>query len=368
MLTLAQTLLDLQQGYGKLHGDVKPNNVMVPDDQHTVLLDFGLARAKAHIGRDSQEVPVGGGPPYTAPEVFELGAYGPAADWYGFGATLYEVVVGEVPYYHRPEIFRLQHKMMGDPLEFPDHLPDGMVELITDLMRPMPAERPSGEQVVQRLSALIGREATPPDPTLQTRDFIGRAAEFRTLNDAFDEAASRLVVVSVEGPSGVGKTALIDAWLQRLPEPTGILTSRCALTEHLPYRTLDGTIDEISRLLMFERNGGRTPTRPTGARALQHLFPVLLRVPDFSLPNETAPNDPLEKQRKAFRGLLDTLRSLASQRRLVMWIDDAQWGDSDSMGFFRLLFGAGSRCPILLILTHRDHEAQTPSVTTSKPC
>ncbi|WP_151084526.1 protein kinase domain-containing protein [Nocardioides cynanchi] len=76
---------------GQLHRDISPNNIVVRDDGHGVLIDFGLsvARADAHS--------VVGTPWYMAPEV-ATGNWSVSADLYALGASLLHAMLGRPPF------------------------------------------------------------------------------------------------------------------------------------------------------------------------------------------------------------------------------------------------------------------------------
>jgi serine/threonine protein kinase len=88
-----------------IHGDIKPQNVLVAEGNLTVgLTDFGLARTKAQLGMSTS---TGGGLkgvgtlPYMAPELFETDNYGQrktktskTTDVYAFGITAFCILIG----------------------------------------------------------------------------------------------------------------------------------------------------------------------------------------------------------------------------------------------------------------------------------
>lgn len=80
---------------GVVHADVKSNNIMIDDEDHIVIIDFGLARAPSRM--DLQGL-IAGTPSYMAPEVITGEAPACAADIYGAGAVIFELLTGELPF------------------------------------------------------------------------------------------------------------------------------------------------------------------------------------------------------------------------------------------------------------------------------
>ncbi|WP_160050625.1 serine/threonine-protein kinase [Nocardiopsis sp. FR4] len=82
---------------GVTHRDVKPANIMLTDDDRTVLTDFGIANVDGSTALTQTGVYIGS-PEYMAPERFEGERALPASDLWSLGVTLYALLEGRSPF------------------------------------------------------------------------------------------------------------------------------------------------------------------------------------------------------------------------------------------------------------------------------
>lgn len=98
---------------GMVHRDVKPANVMLDDDDHVTLMDFGLVRA-GEMSKLTQSGTVLGTPAYMAPEQITGATVDRRADVYAFGVVIYELLAGDVPFV-RTTPMAVAHAHVYDP-------------------------------------------------------------------------------------------------------------------------------------------------------------------------------------------------------------------------------------------------------------
>lgn len=360
---------------GKLHRDVKPSNVVVTPDGRVVLLDFGLATDLSRQGTlHSIDQHVLGTPEYMSPEQGAMRTLGPASDWYSVGCVLFEALTGSLPFNGGPlEILMAKERADGpSPGSVVDGIPEDLDGLCTALLRRSPGMRPTGDEILRRLSdgdasphpAPVASSAPPPPGR---GNLIGRDRELELLGRAFRRARQgRAVAVHLHGNAGVGKTALLKSFLEEavVTRQALVLQGACYERESVPYKALDGVIDALTRHL---RRLGRLQAEallPRDVHAIARLFPVLGRVEAIAAAPRIGVDtpDPGELRRRAFGALRELFARIADRRPLIIAIDDLQWGDLDSIALLADLLRPPYPPPLLLVASFRDEDARNPTL------
>ena len=233
------------------------------------------------------------------------------------------------------------------------------------LLAAQPSDRPAAPEVLERLRAEADAPDHTPEAPAPRAAFVGRHAELAELGDAFAAMQQgQLVTVCVEGPSGIGKSQLMEDFLARIAESDALLLrSRCYPHELVPFGALDGAIDELSRFLVAQSDARLEALWPRETVALCTVFPVLGRVPGPThRPLASADASPHELRRQGFLALRELLGRIADRRPVVVWIDDLQWADDDSAPLLRELLKPPHAPAILWLLSYRaeDHRAGSP--------
>jgi serine/threonine protein kinase len=140
---LCEILLALEDLHKRniIFRDLKPDNVVLDNEGHCKLTDFGLS--KEGINNDQYTKSFCGSIAYLAPEVLKKQGHGKAVDWYLLGVLLYEMLTGETPYYDKNKntlFYNIEH---GN-LTFPNYVSNNAKNLLTGLLQKDPKKRLGG--------------------------------------------------------------------------------------------------------------------------------------------------------------------------------------------------------------------------------
>lgn len=347
---------------GKLHRDIKPSNVLVTDEGRVVLLDFGLVE---DIEPEMHETLLAGTPDYMSPEQGAQMSISKASDWYSVGVILYQALAGRLPF--RGRLFEvMMRKQTRDPIqprEINREVPRDLNELCIKLLRRDAEARPTGREVLRALGAR-GQAPASFASTATESVFIGRERLLAELHDAFSATREgETVSVYVHGNSGMGKSTLVRTFLDQIKEQKRrpiILQGRCYERESVPYKALDGVVDDLSKQLASMGHGRADALMPRNSLALARVFPVMLQVDAIFNARSARPEtvDLFTLRRQAFGALRELLGRIAERRPVVISIDDLQWADADSTFLLEDLLRPPGAPRLLLVGSFRTEDIE----------
>ncbi|MFI1092131.1 serine/threonine-protein kinase [Streptomyces sp. NPDC020917] len=155
---LAHALADIHAA-GLVHRDLKPSNVMITIDGPRVI-DFGIARALETVadgaGGDGTLTYTGamvGSPAFMSPEQVRGDRVTPACDIFCLGSVLAYAATGLQPFGAASSGVHAQmFRIVQEPPDL-DAVPEGLRDLVAACLAKDPLERPSLDEVQQRLAA-----------------------------------------------------------------------------------------------------------------------------------------------------------------------------------------------------------------------
>ena len=356
-----------------IHCDLKCSNMMITSNRRAVLLDLGLAI------RAGQENRLVGTLQYMAPEIIRGGSASFASDWYSFGVMIYEVLTDAFPPIEvepsESDTDRSNYQLdLAEVRKLLDGCPDGLAHLCTDLLQSDPTQRPTGSEVVQRLTG--DRQPWAADESRQL--CWGRDKELHELNRAvlYDSQTSLAIL---RGEVGSGKTTLLNHWLQNLPEPDNLLLSvQCYRQDHTPFRLLNAIVQELTVAVPRLAVASWEPTLEKLADEICVLFPQIQQLSaravkprrSLAIHSPTAPPPPpvqAEAEDVSLGSLVQWLLQLSHHRRLIICVDDAQWADLESLRTLKQLLDHTSRFQGTLVLIDESKTTRLHDVFWAAP-
>ncbi|XP_010769385.1 calcium/calmodulin-dependent protein kinase kinase 2-like, partial [Notothenia coriiceps] len=149
-----------------IHRDVKPSNLLVGEDGHIKIADFGVSNQ--FEGADALLTSTVGTPAFLAPEALSetrKNFSGKALDVWAMGVTLYCFIYGVCPFMDE-RIVSLHQKIKTQPVELPENadISDDLKDLLLKMLDKNPETRISIPQIkVHPWVTRHGAEPLPPE-------------------------------------------------------------------------------------------------------------------------------------------------------------------------------------------------------------
>lgn len=371
---------------GVIHKDIKPANVVIrPGTSSVWLIDLGIA---TRLARESvsQATPnrVEGTLLYVSPE--QTGrtnrSVDSRSDLYSLGATLFELAAGRPPFVSLEPVELLHAHLAHRPpvlSELRPEIPKPLSDIVATLLeKSVDARYASAFGVQHDLSVCLAEweaKGGCAPFTLRSHDrspvfrvpekLYGRESEVAQLMEAFGRASrGEVVLLTVSGYAGIGKTALVGEVRQPIAEQRGYF---CAgkfdqFRRDLPYVALLGALSDLVRQVLTEPSERIERYRADVLEAVENLGGVLTAVlPDLvHLIGEQPPvpdAGPIEAQLRMKRLFSNFVKVFArSEHPVTFFLDDLQWADAPSLALLEALASDRSIKHLLLIGGFRDNE------------
>ena len=371
---------------GILHKMINPLNIFVDPASGTVKLSgFGLATRlpKENLTTLSPQL-TGETLPYISPE--QTGRMNRPldyrSDFYSLGVTLYELFSGRVPFESREAMEIIHAHIAQQPVPL-DQITPQMPKTLSRLVMKLMAKR--AEARYQSHSGLaadlltcleqlenqgnlsdfpLGRQDVPKELQIAP-GLYGREDEITALEAALErvsQGATEMMLVS--GSAGVGKTALVGEIYKSVAQKNGFFISGKfdQLRNNIPYSALIQALRGLIREVSVEEKSGmerwksriRAALGPNGqlmTRVIPELEPMIGPQPPL------LEMGALEARNRFTAILLDFISVFCEKTHpLVIFLDDLQWVDADTLKLVERIAQEPEKKPLLFLGAYRDNK------------
>ena len=373
---------------GILHKMINPFNIFVDLVSGTVkLTGFGLATQlpkenlttlSPQLSRETL--------PYISPE--QTGRMNRPldyrSDFYSLGATLYELFSGRVPFGSREAMEIIHAHIARQPVPLDQMVPQVPKTLSNMVMKLLAKraearyQRHSGlaadllacvEQLENQGSLsdfLLGRQDVPKELQIAP-GLYGREDEITALEAALErvsQGATEMMLVS--GSAGVGKTALVGEIYKSVAQKNGFFISGKfdQLRNNIPYSALIQTLRGLIREVSVEEKSGMERWKSRIQAALgpngQLMTQVIPELEPMIGPQPPLPEMGALEARNRFTAVLLDFISVFCEKThpLVIFLDDLQWVDADTLKLVERIAQDPERKPLLFLGAYRDNEVE----------
>ena len=378
-----------------IHKDIKPHNIIVNERTRDVkLTDFGISTL---LEREDQKV---GNPyilegtlAYMSPE--QTGRMNRAvdyrSDYYSLGISLYEMLTGRRPFETEDAMEMVHSHIAVEPIsphEGDNRIPQLISQIVMKLLSKTAEDRYQSayglisdlQRCVDHLNAggsldapELLEEFTPgkndvSDKLQIHQKLYGRNEERSELLKAFDRSSLGIrEIVLVTGPSGIGKSSLVNELHKPIVYRRGYFASGKfdQYRRNIPFTSLIQAFQELVRQVLTESDESIPYWREKLKMALGVNGRVLTDViPEVELiigEQPKVPELPSAESQNRFNLVFQSFIKVFAKKEhpLAIFLDDLQWADYASLGLIKTLVTASDIESLFLICAYRSNEVSS---------
>ncbi|MBN2546275.1 MAG: AAA family ATPase [Spirochaetes bacterium] len=377
-----------------IHKDIKPSNIIVNLKTNKVkIIDFSIS---SELLRENQEVihpdHLEGTLAYISPE--QTGRMNRSidyrSDYYSLGITFYEMLVKKLPFYSYDPIELVHEHIAKEAIE-PHKINNEIPKVISNIIKKMMAK--NAEDRYQSSSGLIKdlqnciNQLTSKN---KINNFIlgkfdisekfhvpeklfGRNKEIEILTETFDKILKgNKEIIFISGSAGVGKTSLINEIQKPVLKNKGFFVTGKfeQYKKSIPYFGISQALHELIKYILTEKSENLKIWNDKIMKVVGFNGQLMINlIPELELIIGKQP----EIQRLSFKDYTNRLiivftnfiKLFTDQNHpLVLFIDDLQWADSDSLSLLEQLLYDIELKYFLFVGSYREKENDASQINT----
>jgi len=373
-----------------IHANLSPDNIVVGSKlTELTLVDLSLA---VRLPINKNEIQLFALPGKTA-QLLYVSPEGTGrtnnlidfrSDLYSLGAVFYEMLAGEPPFpiLDALDLVHAQLSRPASPLNLKDSPLHRVVSsVISKLLSKSPADRyQTAQGLLMDLFELrkLQEENLPEHFVLATNDIYnvpviplqlcGRESELDSLQTTFQQAISSCTpkLVLISGQPGVGKTALVKTFSKTVGRHHGLFVGGKfeQIKRETAFATITRIFEDLVKCLLMESAEKIDSWKQVLLAELGPGLPILARyVPLIEVlvgkqpyMQDISQADEIDRIRSVLRQFIKIFAK--AEHPIVIFFDDLQWADSDSLDLIKSLITDSPDLCLLLIGSFRDSEVE----------
>ena len=368
-----------------VHKDICPRNILVNDGLSKVkIIDFSISVRAVDLQKETVvSHNFMGSLPYMSPE--QTGRMNRRVDYrsdfYSLGITLYEILVGKKPF-RCDDMLAYMHAHIAikpiDPSRLNDKIPEFLASIIMKLLAKEPTDRYQNIYVLKKdleyCLHYVQNQQPIPAKRLAENDIsdrfeladkiYGRENDLKRIEERISEGDSKPKIITISGPSGIGKSSLINELKKTMTVKQGFFSSGkseqiSASETFKPFREI---FTQLLEQISEQSDRKISEFKSNLEYALGHNVSIVAQLtPRFSkllgCSTQAESLEISEEQNRIIPTLIDFLSLFANQNgSLVVFLDDMQWIDTSSLFLLEEIFKGKKLNNVAFIFSYRSKE------------
>ncbi len=371
-----------------IHKDINPQNILVTKEGEIKIIDFEIS-SKYSLKTQNLGNPeaLEGTLNYISPE--QTGRMNRTldyrSDFYSLGVTFYKIITGRLPFEHSDPL-QLIHAHIATAPVAPSKINNKIPQILSDIILKLLSK--NAEDRYQSAYGLkhdlqLCQSSSDESSTfkLGEKDFsgilsipeklYGREKETKQLLDIYKKISSaNKELLLVAGFSGTGKSMLVHEIHKKVTENNGIYIEGKfdQFQKDIPYHALTIAFTNFVDIILHQTDENLLYWKNLITKAVGNIGKILTDlIPDFELligKQTELPKLEGEQAQNRFNYLWQSfMKAICNKKHpLVLFIDDLQWADFNSLKLIKSLFSDPDIEHFMCITAYRNNEVDSTHI------